>query len=108
KYLNCCDNSDFECHSENIIAEEMECTTIIEEHEKNFQPTHHYIGKNINKTLVSSLASTSLIALSMLEGADATDDITQYCESDILSNFCYIARDICRIINLKEEVKNKI
>ncbi len=69
KYLNCCDNSDFECHSENIVAEEMECTSIIEEHEKRFHPTQYYVNKNINKTLVSSLASTSLITLTMLEGA---------------------------------------
>ncbi|WP_175330451.1 hypothetical protein, partial [Candidatus Ichthyocystis hellenicum] len=109
KYLNCCDNSDFECHNENIIAEEMECTTIIEEHKKKFQPNQHHVNKNINKALVSSfLSSTSLIALSMLEVADATDDITPSCKSLILNNFCYIAGDICRIINIKEEVKNKI
>ncbi|WP_092490726.1 hypothetical protein [Candidatus Ichthyocystis hellenicum] len=108
KCLNCCDNSDFECHSENIVAEEMECTTIIEEHEKNFQPTQQYINENINKTLFSRLTSTSLIALSMLEGAGATDDLSQNCKSTVLPNLCYMAGDICRIIKIKDELKNKI
>ncbi|CUT18363.1 hypothetical protein (partial), partial [Candidatus Ichthyocystis hellenicum] len=109
KYLNCCDNSGFECHNENIIAEEMECTTIIEEHEKNFQPTQHHVNKNINKALVSSfLSSTSLIALSMLEVTDATDDITTPCESNLLHIFCYVAGYTCRMINIKDKVRNNI
>ncbi|WP_092343780.1 hypothetical protein [Candidatus Ichthyocystis sparus] len=111
KHFNCCSNSDFECQSESKISEEIETTTIIEVHEKNFQPDPHYINKNRNMTLVSSLASKYLIALSMLEGADADDNIAQPCRTTYnktLYDFCYIASNVCRIINVKDEAKNKI
>ncbi|WP_092343782.1 hypothetical protein [Candidatus Ichthyocystis sparus] len=108
KCLNCCDNSDFECHSENIVAEEMECTAIIDEHEKNFQPTQYYVNKNINKTLVSSLASTSLIALSMLGVANGVESSTNHCKTkyeNIASSFCITAGNICRIMGATKELK---